>query len=307
MTGANINRRGEQKMGEVRTVWEGAATLGEGPVWDPARNVLWFVDIKQHKVHCLDPATGSKREWNAPGQIGWVLPAQDGTLLAGLQAGLFRFSPEDGSFTHALDIEPHLATNRLNDAATAPDGCIFFGTMDDGESDCSGRFYRWDGETAAPCGIDPVCITNGPALSPAGTILYHVDTVGGAIHAASLDANGQVTATREFARIDPVDGNPDGCSVDADGNVWIGLWGGGRARLYAPSGDIITEVALPASNVTKVALGGKDLKTAFATTARAGLSEDELAAQPLAGSVFAFEVDVPGLPATPARAIVTTS
>lgn len=288
-------------MGKVRTVWEGAATLGEGPVWDARRQVLWFVDIKQRKVHCVDPATGASREWSAPDQVGWVLPASDGSLVAGLRTGLFRFEPESGQFHLVAEVEPRIATNRLNDATTAPDGCIFFGTMDDGESACSGRFYRWDGKTISPCNLDPVCITNGPALSPTGATLYHVDTIGGIIHAADLDAGGEVTGNREFARIAAADGNPDGCSVDAAGNIWVGLWGGWRARLYAPTGEILTEVRLPASNVTKVALGGPDMKTAFATTARAGLSAQELAAQPLAGSIFAFEVDTPGSPATPAR------
>ena len=108
-------------------------------------------------------------------------------------------------------------------------------------------------------------------------------------------------STRIFAIIDPADGHPDGCSTDSAGNVWLGLWGGWRARLYAPDGSILREVRLPASNVTKIALGGPDLKTAFVTTARAGLDDAALAEQPEAGNVFAFPVEVAGLPPSPAR------
>ena len=288
-------------MSDIRTVWEGRATLAEGPVWDAARSVLWFVDIKQRKVHRLDPHGGRSASWDAPAQVGWVLPATDGALIAGLQTGLHRFDPESGAFDLLAQVEAHLPGNRLNDATTAADGSIWFGSMDDGESARSGQFYRWDGRAVTPLAIAPVCITNGPALSPAQTTLYHVDTVGGIIHASSVGPNGAVGATRVFATIDPADGHPDGCVTDSAGNVWVGLWGGERARLYAPDGGILREVRLPAANITKIALGGAGLKTAFATSARAGLDEAALAAQPLAGSVFAFDVDVPGNPAAEAR------
>lgn len=282
-------------------LWEGQAMLGEGPVWDPKRGVLWFVDIKQRKVHCFNPCTREVDQWEAPAQIGWVLPATDGMLFAGLQTGLAKFDPESGIFTPMTEVEPDLPGNRLNDATAAADGAIWFGSMDDGETNETGRFYRWDGKQAAPVGIEPVCITNGPALSPDQRILYHVDTAGGIVYASRLDFDNTVLSTREFARIDPSDGHPDGCSVDTKGNVWLGLWGGWRARLYAPDGSIIREVKLPVSNVTKVALGGKDMTTAYVTTARAGLSQKQLCEQPGAGNLFAFKVDVPGIPTPLAR------
>ncbi|WP_095011919.1 SMP-30/gluconolactonase/LRE family protein [Tsuneonella mangrovi] len=288
-------------MTQVWNVWEGAATLGEGPVWDTQRNQLWFVDIKQRKIHRFDPCAKAVRSWDAPGQIGWVLPAADGTLIAGLQQGLARFDPNDGSFEVFAEVEPEQPSNRLNDATVGPDGTIWFGSMDDGEENDSGRFYRWNGKSVRPVDLEPVCITNGPALSPDGRKLYHVDTAGGVINVATLDEAGKVLENREFARIDPADGHPDGCIVDSRGNVWVGLWGGWRARLYSPDGTVLQEVKLPASNVTKIALGGKDLTTAYATTARAGLSEEELAGQPEAGSLFAFKVDVPGLCIQPAN------
>lgn len=286
---------------EVCMLWDGHATLGEGPVWDPSRGVLWFVDIKQRKVHCFNPCTREVDHWDAPAQIGWVLPASDGMLFAGLQTGLAKLDIESGAFISLTEVEPEFPSNRLNDATTGADGSIWFGSMDNEETEATGRFYRWNGAKIAPVELDPVCITNGPALSPDQRTLYHVDTAGGIVYASQLNAEGNVISTHEFARIDPVDGHPDGCSVDTQGNVWLGLWGGWRARLYAPDGKIIREVRLPVSNVTKVALGGKDMTTAYVTTARAGLSEEELAQQPDAGNLFAFKVNVPGIPTPSAR------
>lgn len=278
----------------IETIWRGAATLGEGPVWDAGRGVLWFVDIKQRHVHRLNPATGETRCWPAPAQIGWVLPAEGDALLAGLQTGLARFDPDTGAFEHLIDVEPDRPGNRLNDATVAPDGSVWFGSMDDGESAETGRVYRWNGRHVVDTGISPVCITNGPGISPDGRTLYHVDTVGGTIHAVDIAADARTGAARDFVRIDPAHGNPDGVTVDSAGNVWVGLWGGACARRYGPDGALQTEIDFPAANITKVALGGAGLATGFATSARAGLDTAALADQPEAGNLFAFAVDVPG-------------
>ena len=288
----------------VRTVWAGGALLGEGPVWDAVRRVLWFVDIKGCRVHRLDPATGVVDGWDAPAQVGWVLPAEGGALVAGLRTGLARFDPDSGAFTHLADVEPDLPGNRLNDATVGPDGAIWFGTMDDGETDASGRVYRFDGTAVQLLPIASAVVTNGPALSPDGGTLYHVDSGNRTIHAIALSADGTLGAARVFARVDEADGYPDGPSVDAAGNLWVGLWQGGRARLYSPDGAILREVRLPVANVTKVALGGPDLRTAYATTARIGLSDAERAEQPGAGDLFAFEVETPGRALPPARVSV---
>lgn len=279
-------------MGEVCNLWRGEMLLGEGPAWDGA--VLWFVDIEGRRIHRYDPATGAVDGWDAPEQVGWVLPADDGALVAGLQRGPARFDPATGGFEPLAAPEPHPAHNRLNDATVAPDGAIWFGTMDDEQRRPTGRVFRFDGATATATAIPPVTITNGPAISPDGRLLYHVDTVGGVIHAVPIEADGATGDPRLFVRIDPADGHPDGVIVDAAGNVWVGLWGGWCTRLYSPAGELLREVRLPAANVTKVALGGPDLRTAFVTTARTGLDEAALADQPEAGSLFSFEVEVAG-------------
>jgi len=277
----------------VRNVWSLGATLGEGPVWDARDAALWFVDIKQHRVHRFDPAGGEMRSFDAPGQVGWVLPAADGGFLAGLQTGLHRFDPESGAFTLLTAVEPDRPGNRLNDATVAADGAVWFGSMDDGETDVTGQVHRFHAGTLTTSTIPPVVITNGPAVSPDGGTLYHVDTLGHTIHAVPVD--GATTGTpRPFATIDAADGYPDGVTVDAEGGVWVGLWGGWSARRYAPDGTLDRIVRFPVANITKVAFGGDDLRTGFATSASKGLSDEDRAAQPEAGSLFAFDVDVPG-------------
>ncbi len=279
----------------VRTMWPGAMLLGEGPVWDARTEMLWFVDIKACRVHRLDPATGRVDTWDAPAAIGWVLPAvDDGMLIAGLQTGLACFDSTKGRFEHLAAVEPQLTGNRLNDATVGTDGEIWFGSMDDAEERASGRVYRFDGRGVTATTIAPCVITNGPAMSLDGRTLYHVDSPGRTIYAIPVADDGTTGTARVFVRIDAADGYPDGVSVDSLGNLWVGLWQGWCARLYGPDGALLREVRLPVANVTKVALGGHDMRTAYATTARIGLDAAALAAQPEAGNLFGFDVEVPG-------------
>ena len=106
----------------MKVICAEALSLGKGPVWDPRDGVLWFVDIKAREVHPLDPASGDHRRWSASAQIGWIFPARDGTMLAGLKAGLSRFDLATGVFHHLAGVERDLPSNRLNDATVAPDG-----------------------------------------------------------------------------------------------------------------------------------------------------------------------------------------
>src|SRR6187402_275609 len=288
-------------MSEPRSVLAIGAMLGEGPVWVAREQALWFVDIKGHKVHRFDPARGEHRSYDAPGQVGWVLPSDDGKFLAGLQTGVARFDPVTGAFDLIASPEAHMPGNRLNDATVDAAGRIWFGSMDDEEGGDTGRLYVFDRGEVRDSGLAPVCITNGPALSPDGRVLYHTDTLGRVIHRVPVNDDGTLGAPILFATIAEADGWPDGAVCDREGHVWTGLWGGWRARRYAPDGRISAEVRLPAANITKIAFGAADLRTAYATSARKGLDADALASQPLAGNLFAFDVDVAGLPGNLAR------
>ena len=286
---------------EPKSVWNLHAELGEGPVWVERDQALWFVDIKRQQIHRYDPARGSKRSWDAPEQVGFILPAEKGGFAVGLQSGLYHFNEQSGAFDLIVEVEPDKPTNRLNDGVTDPEGRIWFGTMDNGEKQRSGAFYCFARGKLHRTSVSGITITNGPAVSPDGSLLYCVDTLKGTIEAAEIFGDGQLGPRRPFVRIEPKDGHPDGPTVDGEGHLWISLYAGWEARRYSPDGQLGDRIRFPVSNITKIAFGGKDLRSVYATTARQLLSADAIAKQPQIGDLFEFRGNVSGLPCPLAR------
>ena len=276
--------------------WDLAAELGEGPVWVERDKALWFVDIKKQKIHRFDPASGSKRSWDSPEQVGFILPAERGGFVAGLQSGLHHFDEASGKFELIVEVDPGKPTNRLNDGTVDPQGRLWFGTMDNDEKAKSGAFYCFADGRLTRTPVDNIEITNGPAVSPDGRLLYYVDTLKGTIDCADIEDDGSLTNLRPFVRIDPAEGHPDGPTIDSEGSVWISLYAGWEARRYSPAGELLERVRFPVANITKIAFGGPDLRTAYATTARQMLSAETIAQQPQIGDLFQFGVDMPGVP-----------
>jgi D-xylonolactonase len=271
------------------------AELGEGPVWVERESALWFVDIKSRRAHRWHPGTGEHRFWAAPEQPGFIAPLHGGDFVVGLKTGLHRFDPQAGEFVHVAHVEPHLPANRLNDACVSPEGALWFGSMHDPESDPSGALYRLDADGGCVSLDKGYVITNGPAFSPDGRVFYHTDTANRTVYAFDRPQPHKLAGKRVFVRIEEGAGWPDGTTVDQEGCVWIALWGGWGVRRYSPEGRLLATVRLPCAQVTKVAFGGRELRTAYVTTAWKGMTPEQRAAQPLAGDLFAFEAPAPGL------------
>src|SRR5437868_1782126 len=138
----------------------------------------------------------------------------------------------------------------------------------------NGAFYCFDRGELKRTHLTGIAITNGPAISPGGHRLYWVDTLAGTISACDIAADGELGSSREIVQIAPTEGHPDGPTVDAKGGIWISLYSGWEARRYSPEGVLLERVRFPVSNITKIAFGGSDLGSAFATTARHLLSAD---------------------------------
>lgn len=210
---------------DVECIWPLAAQLAEGPIWSAQEQAVWFVDIKGRRIHRYREPSGELRSWDAPQEIGFIVPVCDASFIAGLRTGLHRFDPQTGSFELLTRIDSDRPGNRLNDACVDHAGRLWFGSIDNAEERVTGALYRFDMEGLRRCD-DGYVITNGPAVCPAGRTLYHIDTLQRVIYAFDLDRTGSVTNRRVFARIDVADAYPDGPVVDASGCIWVGLFGG---------------------------------------------------------------------------------
>ncbi|MDQ1831784.1 SMP-30/gluconolactonase/LRE family protein [Massilia scottii] len=278
-------------------LWPVGAELGEGPIWHAASNSVYFVDIRGRQVHRCAPDGTQRQSWSAPGRPGFIVPAAGNdaaAFIVGLDDGVHHFNEQTGQFSPLRHIEADLPGNRFNDGFAAADGSLWFGSMDAGETDPTGSLYSLHPGGRLTTVDSGYIITNGPAMSPDGKTLYHTDTLGKKIHAFDVLPDG--TATRKRLLIaTQAPGHPDGMAVDAEGSIWVAMFGGARIDRYNPAGELAGTIAFPVSNITKLAFGGADLRTAFVTTARKGLSEDERAREPLAGGLFTFRTDMPGL------------
>jgi D-xylonolactonase len=273
-------------------VWDLGAELGEGPVWDAARGLVWSVDIKGRRLHAYGHADGTRQSWDAPDQIGFALPAQDGSLICGVRGGLHRFDLSSGRFSLVQPVEADRPGNRLNDGFISPDGALWFGSMDDGEMVRTGALYRFAGGRLERVD-DGYGVTNGPAMSPDGRTLYHHDTLEKVIYAFD-HADGRVSGKRRFAVTE--EGYPDGPSVDSAGVLHVGLFNGWGVGRWAPDGTPLAPLPLPVPAVTKAAFCGPDLRTLYCTSAWLGMDAARRADHPLAGGLFRLRVETPGLP-----------
>ncbi|EFE69683.1 calcium-binding protein [Streptomyces viridosporus ATCC 14672] len=267
-----------------RTAYEVAvraeATLGEGPTWDPAAGRLLWIDILASRVHTYDPATGRRTLRRTDQHVGAVKPRAGGGLVLNLRDGVGLLDP-DGTFRWLhRDAVPG---RRGNDAAVAPDGTLWAGTMRYDEATGGGTLSRITGDGTARTVLDDVTVSNGTGWSPDGRLMYYVDTPTRRIDVLDHDpATGRVTGRRPLAEIEEGAGFPDGLTVDADGCVWVALWDGAAVRRYTPAGDLDRVIPLPVPRVTACAFGGAGLTDLYVTTARVGLP----APHPLAGSLL---------------------
>ncbi len=287
---------------DVQRVLDPQSKLGEGVLWDASREVVWFVDINRQLLWHFEPASGSNAASKAPEQIGWAIPEEGGRMLCGLKTGLHLFTPQTQSFEFLMAIPGEPSSNRLNDACSDPWGRVWFGSMDDGGQGKSGRFYVYDRGKIRSAGPSGIGITNGPAVSAQGDRIYFTDSSAQKIMMAKLDAQG-VGEPELFVDTGAIfpDAFPDGPVVDAEDHLWTALYNGEHVARFSPDGELVETVKIPARDITKMAFGGADLKTAYVTCATKDMTPEDMKRHPLAGGLFAFESPVAGFAQAPVK------
>ncbi|MEV0117196.1 SMP-30/gluconolactonase/LRE family protein [Streptomyces sp. NPDC050844] len=258
------------------------AALGEGPTWDAAARRLIWVDILSSRVHTYDPSTGHRSVMVTEQHVGAAKPRAGGGLVVNLRDGVGLYDAvSDGSAFRWLhrDVVPG---RRGNDAAVAPDGALWAGTMCYDETPGAANFIRLTGDGTATEVFGDVSVSNGIGWSPDGRLMYYIDTPTRRIDVLDLGDDRLPRSRRPLAVVEDTAGYPDGLTVDADGCVWVALWDGAAVRRYTPSGALDRVIELPVARPTACAFGGTGLRDLYITSARTGLD----APHPLSGSVL---------------------
>jgi len=290
--GVPLERRAE-------LVLDARADLGEGPVWDPADDTLLWVDIDAGAVHRFSPATGAETTLDAGQPVGAVAWRRSGGLALAMRDGFGLLDPEPGATVRLVaPVEADRSDQRMNDGRCDRRGRFWAGTTSVLRRPRAGRLYRLHPDGRVEPVLSGVSMSNGLDWSPDDRRLYYVDSATEGVDRYAADPEtGRVGARTRLVEIPRSLGIPDGLTVDADGCVWLALWGAGAVHRYTPAGVLDRVVRLPVSRPTSCTFGGAGLDVLYVTSAAAGLSARELARQPGAGGLFAVRPGVQGLPA----------
>lgn len=273
----------------------GLDILGEGPVWNGREQALYWVDIRAPAVRRLDPSTGERRSWAMPELCPGVGFDRNGPIVA-LRRFIVSLDTDNGATRPLVEVEPAALDNRLNEMRCDRQGRIWVGSMRDFGAAVTGSLYRIVPPRVTKM-LEPVHLPNGIAWSPDSRTMYFADTGDKRVRAYDFDAaSGAMSGMRILVAAEALPGVPDGCAIDADGCMWSVRYGAGMIVRITPDGRIDRKVELPATQPTACAFGGSDLRTLYVTSARQRLTDEALAQQPHAGSIFALRPDVGGLP-----------
>lgn len=275
-------------------VVDAGAALGEGPLWDDARQVLWWIDMMGHQVHRWSPGSGDEVILDAGTVIGSVALTADGRLAVAVDRDLVVVDPDGGSAS-LVAVGDGVPGGVLNDSGCDPDGNLWIGVSTEEETEPVGCLRVVTPDLQVTTVLTGLTVPNGIDWSPDERLVYFVDSPARRIDV--FPAGRKALGTRATLAVIETDAMPDGLTVDREGGIWVALWDGWSVRRYLPDGSLDLVVELPAAKVTSCAFGGEDFRDLYITTASCDLTAAERAAQPLAGAVFRVRTEVAGSPA----------
>jgi len=285
-------------MNQPELFYKDRATIAETPLWSEKENALYWVDIRAPAIKRYNPRTKEFKKWTAPGDIGAINWAKGGRLICAVRQGWFLFDPKTGQFDLVANPEPGKPHLRMNDSKVDRAGRLWSGSMKDPDFAPQGSLFRLDPDHSFKCFIQGgITIPNALCFSPDDKTMYFADSPTRRIMAYAFDkARGEIANPRLFAEVPQGQGVPDGATVDSEGFVWSAHMMGGRLTRYDPAGKIERVVQCPTARIASCALGGPGWKTLYIATGTNNMTAEQLASDPLAGSILAIEAPAAGLP-----------
>ena len=284
---------------QPKVILDVKARLGEGAIWHPVDKKLYWVDIEGRFIHVYDPISKSDIKYDTLERIGTVVPVKSGGVLLALENGIFHLDLESGQRKFIIDPEKDLPNNRFNDGKCDPLGNFWVGSMPLDEKEAVGSVYKISTDFSVQKMITGVTVSNGICWSLDCQTMYYIDSPTRKIVAYNFSENdASISNPKVVITVEEHLGFPDGMTIDSNGMLWVALWGGAAIGCWNPqTGELIESIQLPALNITSCAFGGENLNQLFITSARQGMSSEQLEKYPNSGDVFMMEMDVKGVPA----------
>jgi sugar lactone lactonase YvrE len=265
--------------------------VGEGPLWHPGEQRLYWVDIPTGRLFRYDPATGTHEQCYQGEVLGGFTIQADGALLLFMARGAVKIWRE-GELTTVIDEISDERESRFNDVIADPVGRVFCGTMP--TENQFGRLYRLDTDGTLTKLLDGIGCSNGMGFTPDHKQMYYTDSAKREIYLFDYDQDtGVIANQRVLVQTSEGEGVPDGMTVDAQGYVWSARWDGSCLVRYAPNGDEVLRISFPARKVSSVTFGGADYADIYVTTAG---GDDKAREGPGAGALFRLILGIRGVP-----------
>jgi sugar lactone lactonase YvrE len=286
---------------DLELVVEKRAIVGEGSLWDAEKKVMYWVDILSAQVYIYDPDSGQNRTIDTCQAVGTVVPRKSGGLVVALHNGFAQIDLQSEKITPiGEDPERRIPANRFNEGKCDPVGRLWAGTMEFGCAQDAGALYCLDAQQTVSKKIAPVTISNGIVWSADQQTMYFIDTPLNNVRAYDYDIDTGGISNERVICENEGKGGFDGMAIDAEGMLWIAVYGGWAVKRYDPkSGQLLRELGMPFPNVTSCAFGGENLDELYITSACQGMDEQALAAQPLAGSLVKVDPGCQGVDSPP--------
>ncbi len=272
------------------------AILGEGTIWHPDENRLYWVDIEGRKIHIYNPETCSDIEIETNQRIGTVVPVKGGGILAAMQNGIYFYNITSGTF-HFINNPLPDKEIRFNDGKCDPAGRFWVGSMHLSQITGAASLYRMNRDTSIDEVLREVTVSNGIVWSSDKKTMYYIDSPLRRIDAFDYnDTTGAINNRKTAVTIPEGLGDPDGMSIDIEGKLWVALWGGFCVCRFDPdTGEQLQKIEVPAPHVASCAFGGNNLDILYISTAREGMTTKQLNDYPLSGGIFSVSVGITGV------------
>jgi sugar lactone lactonase YvrE len=286
-------------VGDVELILNIKAELGEGPSWDQEKQLLYWVDILDKKVNIFDPITNHNRQIQLEQFVGAIVPRNINEAVIVLENGFYVLNFETESLVFIAEPEIHIRDNRFNDGKCDAFGRFWAGTMSKSNVPEQGALYCLDTHFNVSKKLSRVGISNGIAWSPDNKWMYYIDTPTKKVVCFEFNIEtGEIKNPIDIVHFLEEEGSPDGMTIDEEGMLWIAHWGGSKVSRWNPGTGIkLQTIDIPALNVTSCTFGGKDLNELYITTARTGMTEEQLDRYPYSGGLFRIKTEVKGSPA----------